>query len=678
MDYKYLNSPLNIGTMQVKNRTVMTSITMMYCEEGPDGGYVNDKLLNFYLERAKGGVGLLIAGGVATDNYVGYENMMRLNDDSYIDGIKRLADGVHRNGSKLCLQFLQTGRYGNTKAVFGDVNTLSASAVPTTFSPDVPREMTKTEIDMAITHAAEAAIRAKRADVDAIEICANSGYMISQFLSEVTNKRSDEYGGSFENRCRFGMEMIQAVRNAVGDDYPLILRVAGNQYMPGGYDLEETIEFCKLAVDAGINAIDVTGGWHETIIPQLPADVPNGAFVYLAESIKESVSVPVISSNRHNDPKEEEAVLACGQADFIGLCRTLLADPYWPNKTFEGKEHEIRKCLACNQGCFANVFNHKPCKCLFNSYVGREAEEFAIEPSKTPKNILVVGAGVAGCEFAYRAASRGHKVTIWEQTDKIGGMVNVAAIPPAKSEFHNITSYLRAMLQKYSVSVVYNKKATVDEIVHADFDEVVIAAGSTAKRIPVSVPDGISVYTAEEILKQEKIAGKNVLVIGGGSVGCETANYMAHEAAISPEKLYFLLTQQAEAPEFLAKMLTGNARNITIVDIARIGANYDFGCAWPIMKDMKRLGVKMYSKAKLLGIDEEGYHIEAFNKKTKETYVANAPVDTVVLAVGYAPKQDLVKGLEDAGKKVHNIGDSCKVGKVMDAIYVADNLAASI
>lgn len=678
MDYRYLNSPLNIGTMRVKNRTIMTSITLMYCEEGPDGGYVNDQLLNFYLERAKGGVGLIIAGGVATDNYVGYEKMMRLSDDSYIEGFRKLAEGVHQNGSKLCLQFLQTGRYGTTKAVFGDVNTLSASSVPTSFTRDVPREMTKDEIKMVIRKTAEAAVRAKKASVDAIELCANSGYMISQYLSEVTNKRTDEYGGSFENRCRFGLEMIQAVREAVGADYPLILRVAGNQYMPGGYGLDESIEFCKLAVEAGIDAIDVTGGWHETIIPQLPADVPNGAYVYLAENIKNAVNVPVISSNRHNDPKEAEAVLACGQADFIGMCRTLLADPYWPNKAFSGKENEIRKCTACNQGCFANVFNHKPGKCLFNSYVGRETEELAIKPAESPKNILVIGAGVAGCEFAYRAASRGHKVTIWEQKSEIGGMVNVAAVPPAKSEFNNITAFLRAMLQKYNVEVVLNKKAEKDDIIHANYDEVVIATGSNVKRIPVSVPEGIPVYTAEEILKQEKMAGKNVLIIGGGSVGCETADYMAHEGAVSPEKLYFLLTQQAENNGFLAKMLVGSSRNITIVDIAAIGANYDYGCAWPVMKDLRRLGVKMYPKAKLLGIDENGYHIEAFNKKTKETYIANAPVDTVVLAVGYVSNQQLANELEDSGISVHNIGDSCKVGKVMDAIYMADNLAASI
>ena len=678
MEYRFLNSPKQIGTMEVKNRTVMTSITMMYCEAGPDGGYVNDQLLDFYEERARGGTGLIIAGGVATDNYVGYPHMMRLNDDRYIPGMKALAERVHKHGSKLCLQFLQTGRYGSTQAVFGDVNTLSASAVPSNFSPDVPREMTKEEIRKVIEDAGQAAVRAKEAGADAIEICANSGYMICQFLSEVTNKRTDEYGGSFGNRCRFGLEMIREIRKVTGPDYPLLLRVAGNQYMPGGYGIQETIDFCKLAIREGINAIDVTGGWHETKIPQLPSEVPRGAFVYLAEQIKQEVGVPVISSNRHNDPLEAERVLACGQADFIGLCRTLLADPYWPEKIFDHREQELRKCLACNQGCFANVFAHKPCKCLFNSYVGREREELEIKPADTPKNILVIGAGPAGCEFAYRAAKRGHQVIIWEKSDKIGGNVNVAAVPPSKSEFYNITEFYQAMLEKYGVQVELKKEATLEKIRKGKFDEVVIATGSKARRIPVEVPEGVQICTADEILRKEKIAGANVLIIGGGSVGCETADYLAREGAINPETFFFLATQQAEKPELLSQMLIGSSRKIAIVDIAKIGANYDFGCGWPIMKDLKRLGVQMYPKSSLLGIDDEGYHIETTNRKTKEKMVVSGKVDTVVLAVGYASEHELADNLKEIGITVHNIGDSEKVGKVMDAIYEADNLAAEI
>lgn len=678
MKYRYLNRALDIGNMRLKNRIVMTAIVLQYAEGGPDGGYINDQLKDFYFARANGGTALIIAGGVATDNYVGYDNMIRLGDDRYIAGIKELADGIHERGSKLCLQFLQTGRYGNAKAVFGDTDTLSASAVPSIFSPDVPREMTTEEIKTVIRNAAKAAVRAKSAGVDAIEICANSGYLISQFLSPYTNKRTDEYGGDFENRIRFGCEMIQAIKEAVGDDYPVLLRVAGNQFMKGGYETDETIAFCKKAEELGVHCIDVTGGWHETKIPQLPAEVPEGGFVYLAEAIKNNVSIPVISCNRHNDPKECEQVLASGQADLIGQCRTLVADPDWTNKVLQNADHEIRKCLACNQGCFANVFAYKPCKCLFNSYVGREAEEQMISVTQTPKKLLVIGAGPAGCEFAYRAAARGHTVTIWEKESSIGGTANTVAIPPSKYEFHNIRLFYEAMLNKHHVEVILNKNASINDIKNASFDEVIIATGATPKSILLNVPEGIEILSAEDILKQKKAAGKNVLVIGGGSVGCEAAQYLAQEASLSADKLFFLTTQQAVKPEELYRLLTSSSRNISVVDIARIGANYDFGCAWPVMKDLKRLGVKLYAKSKLISIDEEGAHIEAFNKKTKETFVVTEPVDTIVLAVGYTPENHLAEECSSLGIPVHNIGDSHKVGKVMDAIYEADNLAAII
>lgn len=678
MNYKYLGAPINIGKLQLKNRTVMLPITLQYGEGGPDGGYVNDTLKNFYFRRAEGGAAMIIAGGVATDNYCGYDNMIRLGDDKYIPGMKELADGIHERGSRLCLQFLQTGRYGKKAAVYGDTDTLSASAIPSGFSGETPRAMTIEEIKMVIGNAAKAAVRAKTAGVDVIEICANSGYMISQFLSEVTNKRTDEYGGSLDNRLRFGCEMIAALREAVGPDYPLILRVAGNQFMKDGYETDETIEFCKRAEKLGVNCIDVTGGWHETNIPQLPGDVPRGGFTYLAEAIKKNVSIPVISSNRHNDPNECETVIATGQADIVGLCRTLVADPDWPNKALFGNPSEIRKCLACNQGCFANVFAYKPCKCLFNSYVGREEVEKAIKPADDPKKLLVVGAGPAGCEFAYRAASRGHKVTIWEKGSEIGGTANIAAIPPAKGEFYNIKEFYEAILKKYGVEVVFNKKATADDIKAAGFDEVITATGCTAKSIPVEVPDGVDIIYAQEILKKEKFAGKNVLVIGGGSVGCETADYLAQEASLGKDKLFFLLSQQAAKPEEIMKMMTTSSRNITVFDIAKIGANYDYGCGWPIMKDLHRLGVKMYGKSKLHGIDKDGAHIETLNRKTKETYMVTAPVDTVVLAVGYTPDDSLADELKAAGITVHNIGDSKEVRKVMDAILEADDLAAEI
>lgn len=678
MNYRFLSKPVKIGTMELKNSIVMTAISLMYAEAGPEGGYVNDQFRNFYFERAQGGVSMIIVGGVATDNHVGYPHMLRLDEDRYLPGFTELAEGIHKRGAKMCVQLLQTGRYGMKAAVYGDDSTISASAVPTSFSPDVPREMTTDEIHEVIEKAAKAAIRAKKAGADAVEICANSGYLISQFLSPFTNHRTDEYGGDFDHRCRFGLEMIQAIRQAVGEDYPVILRVAGNEYIRGGNGLAESIAFCQKAEKAGVNAIDVTGGWHETIIPQLPADVPEGMFVYLAEAIKASVSIPVISSNRHNNPREAESVLASGQADIIGECRTLIADPQWPNKVLSGRENEIRRCLACNQGCFANVFAHKPCKCLFNSYVGRDEKEHEIQPAETKKKILVIGAGPGGCEFAFRAAARGHQVTIWEKDDRICSKIEVAAAPPAKYEFHNIPAFYSAMLKKYGVNVVLNKNAKADEIAQAGFDEVVTASGSTAKRIKLDGAENIPTFTAEEILSGKEMAGRNVLVVGGGSVGCEAADYMAHEAALSPEKLYFMVTQGTDKPEEIMTMANRCSRRIVITDIARIGANYDFGCGWPIMKDMKRLGVKMYAKSKILEIKDGMVRLETFNKKTKTTEEKTYPVDTIVLAVGYAPADGLFKELSDKGVSVHNLGDSAKIGKIMDAIREADDLASQI
>lgn len=677
MKYRYINTPINIGSMTLKNRIVMTAVQTNYADSGPNGGYVNERIKNFYFERAAGGTALMIVGGVATDKYVGYKYMMRIDDDKYIDGFRELADGIHARGGKVCIQLLQTGRYGKTNAVFDDDSVLSASSVPCRFSGETPREMTKEEIKTVIQNAAKAAKRVRESGCDAVEIVANSGYMISQFLSPFTNHRTDEYGGTMENRCRFGLEMITAIRKAVGPDYPLILRVAGNDYMEGGNGTRESITFCQLAEAAGIDAIDVTGGWHETRIPQLPSDVPRGAFVYLAQAIKDAVSIPVISSNRHNTPAEVEKVLATGQADLVGQLRTLIADPYWVNKVASGREDEIRKCLACNQGCFAKSFNHEPCECLFNSYVGRESEENR-EKVAHCKKILVVGAGPAGCEFAYRAAERGHDVTIWEKESRIGGKALTAALPPNKYEFNNIAEFHASMLRKNDVNVVLNKEATADQILREKFDEVIICCGSEPKNINLGGAADICVCGAEEILKGDVIAGRDVLVVGGGSVGCETAHYMAHEASLGPEKLYFMLSQQAEDVETIIEMMNSCRRNITVIDMAKIAANYDYGCAWPILKDLKRLGVKTYPGTKIDTIEDGCVTLEKFDPKTQERETMAIKCDTIVLAVGYQANNQLAEQLTDKNIKVHNLGDSLRVGKVADAIKMADDLAATI
>lgn len=673
MKFQRLFQPLAVNSMTLKNRIVMTAIHLGYSEDGSP----NDRINQFYWRRAEGGVAMVIIGGIASDNYVGYPNMLRMDDDKYIPSYKVLTDGMHERGAKICAQLLQTGRYGMSVFVEGDDSIISASSVPSRQSPDLSRTMTVDEIKTVIRKAGEAAERIKKAGFDAVELTAASGYMISQFLSPVTNLREDEYGGSAENRMRFGIEMVEAVRAAVGPDFPIIVRVAGNEFMDGGNDNEFCVAFCKNLEKAGADMLDVTGGWHETIIPQLPGDVPVGGFVYLAKAVKDAVSIPVLSANRHNDPVEAETVLALGQADIIGTCRTQIADPDWVNKTKNGEVECIRRCVACNQGCLAKVFFAEPCECLVNAEAGLE---YALKNKAAPagKKLLVVGGGPAGCEFAYRAAEAGHKVTLWEKENSIGGQLPLVAAPPSKKDFANLIVFYNAMLKKTGVEVRLNKEATEQDIKNGGFDAVVFATGSKSKTISLPGNSSLPIYTAEDILAKRVIAGRNVVIIGGGSVGCETADYMANEASLNADKLHFMVTQMSESPETIMKLAHSNCRNIAIVDVASIGANFDSGCGWPVMKDLSRLHVKKYPKSKIIEVTDDKVIIDAPERKTKEIRRVEIPCDTIVMAVGYQPNNALYKAVKDCGITAYNIGDSENVGKIIDAVHRANELAREI
>jgi 2,4-dienoyl-CoA reductase (NADPH2) len=673
MDLNYLFRPIQIGSLTLKNRVVMTAIHLFYSEDGT----VNERLKQFYFKRAEGGISMAIVGGVASDNYVGYGSMLRLDDDKYIQSFAELADGMHKRGAKLCIQLLQTGRYGSTFFIEGDDCIISASAVPSKLSFDVPREMTVEEIKTVQRRAGEAAVRAKKAGADCVELTAGSGYMISQFLSPVTNKREDDYGGSWENRCRFGIEMVNEVRKHVGEDFPILMRVAGNEFMEGGNGYTECIDFCKKLEQTGVAMLDVTGGWHETNIPQLPSELPRGGFVYLAKMVKDAVSIPVLSANRHNDPKECELTLALGQADIIGQMRTLIADPDWVNKVQSGNDALIRRCVACNQGCFAHVFSGSPCECLLNPEAGMEYLHTETMTVKS-KKLLVIGGGVAGCEFAYRAAMCGHEVTLCEKSSALGGKIPLVSAPPAKREFANIVKYYEAVLNSSKVNVVLNTEVTADYIKDGGFEEVIIATGSIPKMFSLPGSSNLPVLTADEILSGNKLCGKNVVVVGGGSVGCETAAYLAHEGSLSEEKLYFMMSQQSENTETIERLLNTSDRNISIVDIAKIGANFDFGCGWPIIKDLRRLGVKMFSMSKILNVTDNSVIIEYTDRKSGEVKEQELPCDTIVMSVGYTSNNGLYEQLKGSGVSVHNIGDSFAVGNILNAIKQANALADKI
>lgn len=674
MEYRNLFSPLPLGKLTLKNRIVMTAIHLFYADEGK----VNDRILEFYKRRAKGGVAMAIVGGVASDNYIGYGDMLRLDDDRYIDGFRALAEGMHQYGSLLCIQLLQTGRYGSAFFVEGDESTISASAVPSKISFDVPREMTVEEIKTVHRRAGEAAARAKKAGADCVELTAGSGYMLSQFLSPVTNKRTDEYGGSWENRCRFPLEMLAEVRRAVGPDFPILVRVAGNEFMEGGNGWEECVDLCRRLEAAGADMLDVTGGWHETVVPQLPGDLPRGGFTYLSKKVKDAVSIPVLSANRHNDPAECELTLALGRADLIGQMRAQIADPDWVIKAQSGQEALIRKCVACNQGCFANVFSGSPCECALNPIAGLEYKTREPAPAEKPKRLLVVGGGPSGCEFALQAALRGHDVTLWERGKALGGKLSIVSVPPAKAEFGSLPAYYEAVLSHEGVKVRLGMEATLENIKAGGFDEVIVATGAVPRKIELPGKSSPPVFTADQVLEKEVVCGRDVVVIGGGSVGCETADYLAQEGSISPEKLYFMMSHHSENNETIEGLLNSTDRRISVVDVAKVGANFDFGCGWPVIKDLRRLGVKLYSRAKTLEVTGGSVTIEYTDRKTSELTRLEIPCDTIVMAVGYNSENSLYRQLEAAGIKARLIGDSAAPGKIMTAIRQANELAEKI
>lgn len=670
MKFERLFQPITINGMELKNRLVMPALHHQYTTDG----FATERFDQYYWRRAEGGAGLIIVGGCALDEHVGYADMMSLADDKFIPGYRTFTDGMHARGAKVAVQLMQTGRYGRVKYITGDDAAIAPSAVYSGYTRETPRAMTVEEIKTVIRRWAEAAARAREAGFDAVESTGASGYLISQFLSPVTNLREDEYGGSWENRCRFPLELVAALRRAVGPDFPLLVRVAGNDFVKGGNTNDECVAFCKLLEQAGVDLIDVTGGWHETTVPQLPGDVPRGGFAYLVQAVKDAVAIPVMACNRFNDPVVAERALALGQADLIGVGRPLIADPDYPVKAREGRAEEIRHCVACNQGCLARMFFDQPIECLVNGTAGREYL-LEVKAPGPAKRLLVVGGGPAGCEFAIQAAQRGHKVTLWEKGAAIGGQLAVVAAPPSKREFATLPKYFDVMLKKTGVEVVLKQEATPEEINRGGFDAVILATGVVPKLFDLPGAGGIPVYPAVDVLEGRVMAGRNVLVVGGGSVGCETAAYLAHEGSLSEEQLAFMMSQRSETVEKIEGLLHSSRRNVTVVDVAKIGAGFDPGCGWPVLADLKRLGVKQYPLTKVVDVSGGRAVLEVTDKKTGETRPVEVPCDTIVMAVGSRPNDSLYEAMKDCGVPVYNIGDSAGVGKVLDAIRKADDLA---
>jgi 2,4-dienoyl-CoA reductase (NADPH2) len=657
MQFPNLFSPIAIRSMSLRNRIVMTAMHLGYTPAGE----VTDRLIAFYRARARGGVGLIIVGGCVIDEYGGMLGMIGIRDDRFIPGLEKLAAAVKEEGAKIAAQLYQAGRYTHS-VMIGGRKPFSSSAVRSRLTGETPRALELEEIPGVQDAFASAALRAKRAGFDAVEVLGSAGYLISQFLSPITNLREDRYGGSLENRMRFGLEVVEKVRRAVGPDYPVLMRLAGNDFMPGSHTNREARIFAAEAEKHGIDLFNVTGGWHETRVPQLSMFVPKKAFAYLAQGVKSAVSVPVIASNRINDPQVAEDILREGQADLVTMARGLIADPDLPNKAREGRTEEICRCIACNQGCFDSIFNLRSVTCLVNPLAGMEAD-IEITPPARIKKVLVVGGGPAGMKAACTAARRGHKVTLVEKSDHLGGQIPLNRHIPGREEMLSLAADLQGNLKSLPVEVILGREADHALIKEKAPDALVVATGAVPLVPNIPGVKGDNVLLAWDVLSRDARVGQRVVIVGGNAVGLETALFLAVQGTISPEVLHFLVANQAEDWETIQGLMNRGNKEVTVVEMTKkMGQDIGISTRWTVMAELGRLGVRLVSDARVTGITEEGVKIL---KGEEEGFL---PADSVILATGSKSMDTLSAHVADLVPEVYTVGDAVRPRNALEAV----------
>ncbi len=636
-----LFSPLTIRGIVLKNRIVMPPMGTRYSTYH---GAVTPRLIDYYVERARGGVGLIVVQFAAVSPE-GCSSCYPLAiwDDAFVPGLRRLARAVQDAGAPVAIQLAHAG--GNTEIAYAGTQPVGPSAVPATGRP-VPRELTLAEIRALVEAFGQAARRAIDAGFDMVQLHMAHGYLINQFLSARFNRRTDRYGGDLESRSRFALEALDRVREVVGGNTAVSCRLNADDGVPGGLSPAEALVVARLLEEHGADVIDVSAGIGDTFyMSSPPMALPPGYLVPLAARIKGAVNVPVVAAGKIHDPSLAEAILVTGQADLIAVGRGLIADPEWPRKAAEGRYDEICPCLTCNRPeCYGRtIVRQADMSCVTNPAVGREAL-FRLEPVASPKAILVAGGGPAGMEFATIASRRGHRVTLCERADRLGGQLNLAAVPPGKQDLARLTGYLAGQLAKYQVEVRLGCTVTRDLVRRLAPDAVVVATG--ARPLVPDVP-GAAAYavTAWDILEGKVAPGNRMVVIGGGAVGCETAAYMAHRGA--------QVTILEMLPE-LAQEFVPWTRKLLIGSLAD-------------------LGVEIITQARVTAIESNAVHYDRLGLSNRL-----APVDTVVLALGAVSERGIADELVSDGLSPFVLGDSLRPRSVAEAMREGFELGYSI
>ncbi len=657
--YTNLFSSIKINNkLKIKNRIAYPSLGLLYSYDSK----LNSKYYNFYNEIAKGGAGIVTIGPVGID-YIGSGFFpLSLAKDDVVNSFIKATNMIKTHKASPWVQLFHAGAY-TAPFLINNKTPIAPSAIFSKYSKTTPLEMTIKDIQTVQKAFVNAAKRAKKAGFEGIEIIGSAGYLISQFLSPLTNTRKDEYGGSLENLVRFPRQIIEMVREAIGSDLAIGIRMAGNDFVTGSIKDTETPKIARIYEKAGVDIINVTGGWHESKVPQLPMELPRSGFSCLAMNIKQAVSIPVMASNRITTPDHAEQILKDGQADMINLGRVLIADPFWPEKAKRGKPEEIRPCVACSQGCTDELFSGLPVFCIGNVRAGFEGERDIVKSTK-PKNVMVVGAGVAGLEAALTAKKAGFCVEIYEKEKDIGGQIWIAAAPPHKKELLEYIRYYRAMLKKYGISVHLNTLVGINLIKKVNPDHLIVAQGAKPFVPPIEGANDTSVLSSWDVLKNNPRLGKNVAVIGGGAVGLETAFYVAQKGTITPEMLHFFITYEAMELERIKHYMFNGSSKVTVFEMmSKVGKDVGKSTKWILMSNLKRYGVKIKTNAKVISVKNGNVEFEENDKKTHEQF------DNVILALGSIPVQDIEKQLKNHTINFSTIGDCVIPGKINNAIH---------
>lgn len=667
--YPHVFVPLDLGFTTLKNRIIMGSMHTYLEEQGKF-----KELSAYYSERAKGGVGLIISGGIAPNRAAGgMSGASVLAKPEDVEHHLPLTNAVHEAGGKICMQILHTGRYGFHP------ESIAPSAIKSPITPFVPKALTSEEIEEQIVDFVECASLSRQAGYDGVEIMGSEGYFLNQFITKTVNRRDDEWGGDYINRIRLPIEVVRRTREKVGQNFIIIYRLSMLDLVQNGSNWDEIVQLGKAIEAAGATIINTGIGWHEARIPTIATMVPRAAFASVTARIRSELSIPVITSNRINMPETAETVLARGDADLISMARPFLADSEWVNKAEQKRADEINTCIGCNQACLDHVFQLKPISCLVNP---RACDETGLNylPTEFPKKLAVIGAGPAGMAFATIAAFRGHEVTLFDASDRIGGQFNIAKTVPGKEEFSETLRYFQRQIELTGVELTLNTHISANDINDSDFDEVIVATGITPRIPEIEGIDHPKVLNYLEAFKGAEV-GKSVAIIGAGGIGFDLSEFLTQNGPstsldipafmdewgvdLQVEHRGGLLPKQQDEPP---------ARQVYLLQRRKTKPGSTLGktTGWIHRSTLTKRGVKMLHSCEYEKIDDQGLHIQVDGKREV------LAVDNIIICAGQTPLRTLAEGINN--KPVHLIGGA-DVASELDAkraINQGCHLAAEI